>query len=70
MANSLPGTPIVGQYFYQTGDFGDHEEEELVVDDKGIRFIKHCSLWIWLPQTQKVWWQNFVDKDGVERDIF
>ena len=68
MANSLPGTPIVGQYFYQTGDFGDHGEEELVIDDKGIRFIKSTVPYGFVATDAKVWWQNFVDKDGVERE--
>ncbi len=68
MANSLPGTPIVGQYFYQTGDFGDQGEEELVIDDKGIRFIKSTVPYGFVATDAKVWWQNFVDKDGVERE--
>lgn len=68
MANSLPGTPIVGQYFYQTGDFGDHGEEELVIDDKGIRFIKSTVPYGFVATDAKVWWQNFIDKDGVERE--
>ena len=68
MANSLPGTPIVGQYFYQTGDFGDHGEEELVIDDKGLRFIKSTVPYGFVATDAKVWWQNFVDKDGVERE--
>ena len=68
MANSLPGTPIVGQYFYQTGDFGDHGEEELVIDDKGIRFVKSTVPYGFVATDAKVWWQNFVDKDGVERE--
>ena len=68
MANSLPGTPIVGQYFYQTGDFGDHGDEELVIDDKGLRFIKSTVPYGFVATDAKVWWQNFVDKDGVERE--
>ena len=68
MANSLPGTPIVGQYFYQTGDFGDHGDEELVIDDKGVRFIKSTVPYGFVATDAKVWWQNFVDKDGVERE--
>ena len=68
MANSLPGTPIVGQYFYQTGDFGDHGEEELVIDDKGIRFVKSTVPYGFVATDAKVWWQNFIDKDGVERE--
>ena len=68
MANSLPGTPIVGQYFYQTGDFGDHGDEELVIDDKGIRFVKSTVPYGFVATDAKVWWQNFVDKDGVERE--
>ena len=68
MANSLPGTPIVGQYFYQTGDFGDHGEEELVIDENGVRFIKSTVPYGFVAPDAKVWWQNFVDNDGIERE--
>ena len=68
MANSLPGTPIVGQYFYQTGDFGDHGEEELVIDEKGIRFIKSTVPYGFVATYAKGGWQNVVDKDRVERE--
>lgn len=68
MANTLPGTPIVGQYFLETEDFGDHGEDELVIDDKGIRFVKSTVPYGFVAPNSKVWWQNFIDKDGVERE--
>ena len=67
MANSLPGTPIVGQYFLEAKDFGEHEEE-LVIDDQGVRFVKTTVPYGFVAPDAKVWWQNFVDKDGVERE--
>ncbi len=67
MANSLPGTPIVGQYFLEAKDFGEHEEE-LVVDEKGVRFVKTTVPYGFVAPDSKIWWQNFLDKDGVERE--
>lgn len=68
MANSLPGTPIVGQYLLNVNDFGDHGEEELVIDEHGVRFIKDTVPYGFVSPDARVWWQNFVDKDGVERE--
>ena len=68
MANSLPGTPIVGEFFYETGDFGDHGQEELVIDKDGVRFVKETVPYGFVPTDAKVWWKNFIDKDGVERE--
>ena len=49
-------------------EYGDHGEEELVIDDKGIRFVKSTVPYGFVATDAKVWWQNFVDKDGVERE--
>lgn len=66
MAKSLPGTPIVGEYLTQ--DFGDHGEEDLVIDDNGLRFVKTTVPYGFIPTDAKIWWQNFMDCDGVERE--
>lgn len=68
MANSLPGTPIVGQYLLQAGDFGDHGEDELVIDEHGVRFIKDTVPFGFVPTDAKVWWADFTDVDGVTRE--
>lgn len=68
MANTLPGTPIVGQYLIHAGDFGDHGEEELVIDENGVRFIKDTVPYGFVPPNAKIWWANFVDSDGVTRE--
>lgn len=68
MANSLPGTPIVGQYLLSVNDFGDHGEEELVIDEHGVRFVKDTVPYGFVAPDAKVWWQMFLDKDGVERE--
>lgn len=66
MAESLPGTPIVGEFLSQ--DFGDHGEEDLVIDENGLRFIKSTVPYGFIPTDAKIWWQNFMDCDGVERE--
>ena len=66
MAQSLPGTPIVGEFLTQ--DFGDHGEEDLVIDENGLRFVKSTVPYGFIPTDAKIWWQNFLDYDGVERE--
>lgn len=66
MAQSLPGTPIVGEFLSE--DFGDHGEDSLVIDDHGIRFVKSTVPYGFIPTDAKIWWQNFMDCDGVERE--
>ena len=66
MAQSLPGTPIVGEFLTQ--DFGDHGEEDLVIDKNGLRFVKSTVPYGFIPTDAKIWWQNFLDCDGVERE--
>ena len=66
MAQSLPGTPIVGEFLTQ--DFGDHGEEDLVIDENGLRFVKSTVPYGFIPTDAKIWWQHFLDCDGVERE--
>lgn len=68
MAASLPGVPIVGEYFYEIGDFGDHGEDQIVIDDNGIRFVKETVPYGFVPPDAKIWWRNYIDYDGVERE--
>ena len=66
MAQSLPGTPIVGEFLTQ--DFENHGEEYLVIDENGLRFVKSTVPYGFIPTDAKIWWQNFLDCDGVERE--
>lgn len=66
MAQSLPGTPIVGEFLTQ--DFGDHGEEDLVIDENGLRFVQSTVPYGFIPTDAKIWWQTFLDCDGVERE--
>ena len=68
MANSLPGTPIVGMYLYENADYGDHGEEDIVITENGIRFVKETVPYGFIDSNAKTWWQKFLDKDGVERE--
>lgn len=67
MANSLPGTPIVGQYINSSNDFGDHGEE-LVINDNGVSFEKNTVPYGFVPLEAKAWWATYEDYDGVERE--
>lgn len=66
MAKTLPGTPIVGEYLSK--DFGDHGTEDLRLDENGLRFIKSTVPYGFIPTDAKIWWQTFLDQDGIERE--
>lgn len=68
IAATVRGIPIVGEYFYQTEDFGDHGEEDLVIDTHGVRFVKSTVPYGFVSSNARVWWANFLDKDGVTRE--
>ncbi len=67
MAKSLPNIPIVGEYLEEIGDFGDHGEE-MVISSKGVKFIKRTVPFGVVPTDTKIWWEKYMDKDGVERE--
>ena len=62
MAQSLPGTPIVGYYSENKEDFGDHGDQ-LVIDGDGIRFNCLTKPYGFVPLDTKVWFQEFEDTD-------
>lgn len=68
MADSLRGVPIVGQYLSQKKDFGDHGEEEMSIDQNGVSFKKTTQPYGFIPPNAKVWWKEFLDKDGITRE--
>ena len=62
MAQSLPGTPIVGYYSENKEDFGDHGEQ-MVIDGDGIKFNCLTKPYGFVPLDSKVWFKEFEDTD-------
>ena len=63
MANSLPGSPIVGYYSEQKKDFLGHEEE-LVITEKEVFTKSVTQPYGFVDINAKVWFQWFLD-DGL-----
>ena len=62
MAQSLPGTPIVGFYSENEEDFRDHGDQ-MVIDGDGIKFNCLTKPYGFVPIDSKVWFQEFQDTD-------
>lgn len=67
IAATLPNVPIVGEYLEHAEDFGDHAQE-MVINEKGVKFVKRTVPFGVVPADTKIWWQWFIDDDGVERE--
>lgn len=67
MANSLPGSPIVGFYNEETQDFMGHEEE-MIITDKAIEFKPLTTPYGFVDINAKVWFQWFLDDNQYERE--
>ncbi len=67
MANSLPGSPIVGFYNEATGDFEEHNR---VIDVSNGQFeIKDTTRpYGFVDLSAKCWFQKFLDDGEVERE--
>jgi hypothetical protein len=67
MANSLPGSPIVGYYNEETGDFEEHNK--LIEISGGKLTLKPTTQpYGFVDLNAKVWFQWFLDKDGITRE--
>lgn len=62
MAQSLPGTPIVGYYSENKEDFGDHGQQ-MVIDGDGIKFNCLTKPYGFVDINTKVWFKEFEDTD-------
>ena len=62
MAQTLPGTPIVGYYSEKEEDFRDHGDQ-MVIDGDGIKFNCLTKPYGFVPIETKVWFQEFEDTD-------
>ena len=67
MAPSLPGCPIVGYYNKDIKDFETHNEW-IEIEDGEIKFVEATKPYGFVDLHAKVWFQHFVDFDGVERE--
>lgn len=62
MAQTLPGTPIVGAYKKEKEDFSGHGEV-IKIEDGQISFEKEVMPFGFIPPDAKVWFQKFNDYD-------
>jgi len=62
MAQTLPGTPIVGYYSENKEDFGDHGEQ-MIIDGDGLRFNCLTKPYGFVPTDTKIWFKEFEDTD-------
>lgn len=62
MAQSLPGTPIVGYYSESKEDFGDHGQQ-MIIDGDGIKFNTLTTPYGFVAPDTKVWFQKFEETD-------
>lgn len=67
MANSLPGSPIVGYYDEAVQDFTGHERE-LMIENGVLYFKDKTRPYGFVDLHAAAWFQMFLDADGVERE--
>lgn len=63
MANSLPGTPIVGAWRKDIEDFGDHGHV-ITIEDGEIKFACKTVPYGFVAPNARVWFQKFTDTDA------
>ena len=62
MAQTLPGTPIVGYYSESAEDFRDHGDQ-MIIDGDGLRFNCLTKPYGFVPTNTRVWFKEFEDTD-------
>lgn len=68
MAQTLPGTPIVGAYRKDVEDFGDHGEV-IKIEDGEISFSCKTTPYGFVSPDAKVWFQKFEDVDEFDNRV-
>lgn len=63
---SVRGVPIVGEYFEELNDFGDHGGR-VVIDAKGLRFEVTTVPYGFVPPNAELTYVDKIDEDGVSR---
>ena len=67
IANSLPGSPIVGHYNPDIKDFEGHNRKLEIVDGQ-IKFIDDTRPYGFIDLNAKVWFQKYLDDGMHERE--
>ena len=62
MAQTLPGTPIVGRFIESKEDYGD-QGDQVIIDGDGVKFNKLTKPYGFVAPDAKVWFQEFQDTD-------
>lgn len=68
MANSLPGTPIVGAWREDIEDFGDHGHV-ITIEDNEIKFACKTRPYGFVAPDAPIWFQKFIDTDEFGNEI-
>lgn len=64
MANSLPGSPIVGYFNEETGDFEEHNRA-LEISDGEFKLVDTTRPYGFVDLGAKVWFQKFQEGEEV-----
>lgn len=68
MANTLPGTPIVGAYHKDIDDFGDHGDV-IHVENGEISFSCATVPYGFVAPDTKVWFKDYVEADECGQEV-
>ena len=63
---SVRGVPIVGEYFEEIEDFGDHGGK-VVIDSKGFRYEVTTTPYGFVPPEAEITYIDKIDNDGISR---
>lgn len=63
MGRNLPGSPIVGRFNEETGDFGGHDRE-IILNGNEFKIVETTKPYGFVPTDATVWFEKFND-DGV-----
>ena len=67
MANSLPGSPIVGYYNEETEDFEEHSKQ-FYIEDGQLKFKKLTRPYGFVDLNARCWFQKYIDDGEDERE--
>lgn len=68
MANTLPGTPIVGAYHKDIDDFGDHGDV-IHVENGEISFSCATVPYGFVAPDTKVWFKDYIEADELGQEV-
>ena len=67
LAQTLPGSPIVGTFNREKEDFEDHNKK-LIIQDGKLKIVDDTRPYGFVDLGAKVWFQKFLDDGQVERE--